>query len=360
MTTSSNPLLLSQLHQLAYRCLPETSRDNYLLCASKFLKDLSQPAMWLQCFTDNMEFPEITAMLKWMYNKIQQNRTLLLPAPTPHSNFLMPLKRKMISPSVPSMSTNPPNLIWSFLDQRFSPNISGGMPLHLVKKLRVTSSELRCKSCLTVNGIVEDVQEGHVVCTRCGMIQHSRAVMETAITNAQFHTGLSPDVVHRYSRWIYLRSIIQATLGETQVELLQEHRLLLLQFGENTGECGPKAIKRGIRHHKLPYRLMRHATTIATQLWPKTTRHLPSVGQSEMALLCRRFREYENVWDSERSERCKRGRKSFMNYRELWVQLTKDCHCTRLQSLFEPMKNPTLSLNQRSMILNIRELIQDE
>lgn len=256
--------------------------------------------------------------------------------------------------------SNPEKNIYYVFNKLLVENQNNGeLPISLKRQKLGCLNERQCKSCLTVNEIVEDVQEGHAVCIQCGMIQHS-GVMETAITDARYHQGLSRDVVHRYSRWIYLRSIIQATLGETQIELSVEHQQILRSHANQTGEFSPSCVKKGIRLNRLPYRLMRHATTIAWQLFPKEQSRpcLPSVGQNELGKICRRFREYERVWGNEVSENLKGARKSFMNYRVLWKQITIDLDMPHLLCFFGPMKNKTLNTKQEQLVLSVRGLIK--
>lgn len=252
-------------------------------------------------------------------------------------------------------SPPPPRKILRRFDAQQIMNVLYGEKLQIWRGLTPALNQLPCKNCLTNKDIIEDVQEGHVVCTQCGMIQRS-GVMETALTNAQFHTGLSRDVVHHYSRWTYLRSIIQANLGETQIEISEEHKQLFLDHGKEIDEFSVTTVKSAIKKHKLPYRLVRHSVTIATQLWPKSTRHLLSVGQSELAKIARRFREYESVWDSDRSANCKLGRRFFLNYRLLWSEIVKEKNYPHLD-FFKPLKNNKLHVKQLAMVKSVRDLI---
>lgn len=331
---------LNLLHALALQVLPNDSKMSYLLLSANFLKTPENWQAWYKTFLRHQEFPQLHVLLQRLL--LLPNRPLLTFSP---SSMIFPRPR---SPSPLTMMS-----IVSEKQQR-------GKRKHTEtrnewKRQRIGIPAPRCKSCMTENEIVEDVQEGHVVCTRCGMIQSS-VVMETALTNAQFHTGLSRDVVHHYSRWIYLRSIIQATLGETTIELCDGHLQLLKEFAANV-EPSVEAVKEAIRVHKLPYSMMRHATTIASQLWPGKIRDVASVGQSEMARICRRFRQYEMVWDSQRSAEAKQGRKFFMNYRLLWAEMTREMHLDHLSTMFQPLKNGKLQVRQLHLIQRIRTLI---
>lgn len=370
----TNPLL--HVHQLCLQILPCHLKTNYLLSVTSFLKTPDQLEPWIQEFWNHPEFPQIQVLLKKLYlqmkQKVSTQQTPLSLTYSSSSTKRICIKRKReggeveeiemenVTTSTKALYFNPNLKILNVFEKLFGENQHNGkVPMSLKRQKLGCLNERQCKSCMTVNEIVEDVQEGHAVCIRCGTIQHT-GVMETALTDARFHQGLSRDVVHRYSRWIYLRSIIQATLGETQIELTVEHREILTLHANQTGDFSPSCVKKGIRQNRLPYRLMRHATTIAWQLFPRQQQSqpaLPEVGQSELARICRRFREYERIWDDGISANLRGKRKSFMSYRILWQRIIADLEMPHLNCFFGPMKNKTLHSKQERLVLAVRDLI---
>lgn len=231
-----------------------------------------------------------------------------------------------------------------FLAKKFSPQAA--LPQRV--------QQCRCGS----SDIIEDVNEGHVVCTQCGTIQPS-LVTESAFTDVKVMSGtVSKYVVHRYSRWTYLRSIILAEMGETQLQIEEIHLQVIQNYAKETNSCSVNSVKGAIRKRHLPYRLMRHAPTIALRLWKgqAQVRNL-SISQSELERLCLRFREFENVWDSARSVALRNGRKSFPSYRKLFRSLAEDCDFPHLTDFFPGMKREKTDKQQADLIQNIKALI---
>jgi hypothetical protein len=357
---------LERLHVLALKVCPIASQMSYLLFAMPFLQRPDQWQPYWNLFRNHPDFPEISSMLQASIVVLKNQLQAQENKPCLTSSDCSPKKRKrttleMIQPQklLTMESTTSASPLRRMLEQLESPPMwSGSAGLRPIPgSARI---ERKCKNCMTTQFIIEDVQEGHAVCTQCGIIQSS-VVMETALTNAQYHPGLSRDVVHRYSRWIYLRSIIQATLGETNVEMTVEQQSILRHHADEHGEYTPNSVRTAIRLHKLPYRLRRHAVTITSQLWPRqqpASPNLMSVGQSELVILCRRFREYEDAWDSARSVAFKGERKFFLNYRVLWRRIVLECDFPHLEKFFEPMKNVKLQKKAEQLVESIATLIQ--
>src|SRR5204863_5092846 len=154
-TTSKIPLSMTQL---LTPILSEPEMIDFYLHASEFLRSEN----WEDCY---QYFRARANQFPTIYQALEKVKPALVHQP--------PLKRR-----------------------RGSPNQSNPLPpLPKCKNIRCNSPDT-----------IEDVTEGCVVCVACGMIQ-STSVMETAVTNAQFHEGVSRFAVHRYSRWIYLHSM---------------------------------------------------------------------------------------------------------------------------------------------------------
>lgn len=218
--------------------------------------------------------------------------------------------------------------------------------------IRTPSVEMICKrpGCNSTE-IIEDVNEGSVVCIQCGMIQ-SMSVFESADTNAIYHEGVSRTVVHRYSRIVYLRAILLGLQGETRVDLdLEEWITLQLYFQQEDTQSAPKnaaLVKKAIRHLKLPYRLMRHAHTLAWQLWKIS---LPNLDVQETRDVFRQFRVFENAWDREPlGSSIRKGRKKFPSYSVVWNYCCLELKYVHLVDLLPPLHNPKLRDSQMTLI----------
>jgi hypothetical protein len=361
-------MLMPKLNEIALRLVNPSRLLTYLSLSKSSLpltrnNDMQNALLWLQNFHQNPLFPE----LHHLVIRVLTTFPAKLPSPMPSSsNYYLRSKNK----ESPKRSLENEMIFLSMTEKRWTTSTTTASPSSSKRRrgsaLRAENvppslkpfwmQEAPCKNCGTENSIIEDVQEGHVVCTQCGIIQHS-GILETALTNAQYHGGISRTVVHHYSRWIYLHSIIQATTGSTTVEIEPKDLNLIRQFSQERGECTPKSVQLAIRKLKLPKRLMRHATTLAHQLWPQKYRKVVEVGSSERAVVCRRFREYENAWQSARSAKFREKRKSFVNYRLLWERLIEDLALGHLSLFPEGMKNKTLDKNQRTMILELKTFI---
>jgi len=198
------------------------------------------------------------------------------------------------------------------------------------------------------------VTEGCVVCIQCGMIQ-SGSITEDAFTGAVVcHNGVSPYVVHRYSRWVYMKSILQSAQGLTAVEVDPLHRTQIQEFCKQKDSLDATGVKMAIRILKLPYRLMRHAVTIACELWPDLHKHTVVISDREMHALCRSFRGYENAWDRSGSDVCRANRRAFLNYRQLFREMCKDLGYTHLLDVFRPMRTKKLVGRQNVLISAIK------
>jgi len=213
-----------------------------------------------------------------------------------------------------------------------------------------------CPSCGPSAIVIEDVHAGHVVCTACGIVTHT-LVTESALTHAQYHTGVSRTVGHRYTRVSYLVSIVKSVTGETQPCIEDEHKKQIRSYCE--GLCMPNAsgVKRAIRSLGLSQGLNRHATSLACELWRENNKALPIVRQSDIARMIRLWLAYENAWDRSSSGSFKKGRKKFVNARTLFRKIAEDEHLESLKGIFPPLKHSRTRTEQEQMIDRLKEMI---
>lgn len=234
-----------------------------------------------------------------------------------------------------------------------------------IKRLRVNRSVVQStmvyqcpnENCRSLD-VIEDVEQGHVVCTQCGIILNGW-VIDNAITCAPFPPeGSSKIVVHRYSRLTYLHSIIQSVQGATNCEVDPLDLQIIVDHCVANQSFSPLEIKNSIRLFKLPYRLMRHATSIAGTLWPRENLFVPQIGRSELTLMIRRFREFENAWDSPRSGTFKGSRKYFFNYRILWEYIANEQGLEHIADIFPPRSKKKEKDRVRQSQLKLIECIK--
>lgn len=204
--------------------------------------------------------------------------------------------------------------------------------------------------------IIEDVNEGSVVCIQCGLIQCTSVFGgPIAGTDVYYHGGVSRTVVHRYSRIVYLRSILSSLQGETHVDLSLGEWIMLQQFfhtGENQSlpKEGP-SVKKAIRSLKLPYRLMRHAYTIAWQLWKIK---LPNPSGQEIRDIFQLFRAFENAWDrAPLASSVRNGRRKFPAYAVVWKHCCLQLEYDHLVDLLPPLRNRKLESKQMKILCQL-------
>lgn len=199
--------------------------------------------------------------------------------------------------------------------------------------------------------IIEDASVGSVVCIQCGMIQCT-SVFEGAGIDAYFHGGVSRTVVHRYSRIVYLRAILLSLLGETRVDLDLGEWIILRQYFQReenlTHNKDASSVKRAIRSLKLPYRLMRHAYTIAWQLWKIP---LPVPSGQEIRDVFRLFRVFESAWDrAPLAGSIRKGRKKFPAYAVVWKHCCRQLEYDWLEDLLPPLRSKKLEREQMEIL----------
>jgi hypothetical protein len=199
--------------------------------------------------------------------------------------------------------------------------------------------------------IMEDVNEGFVVCTQCGMIQ-VMYVFEGAHTDAPYHGGVSPIAVHRYSRIVYLRGILKSLRGETTITYEEGEWEMIRSFFQKEGNTNlphnSSSVCIAIKVLNMPVRLLHHATSIAWQLWQT---HPPLPKEDEIRDVLRVFRALENVWDKEPlAGPIRRGRKKFLSYPLTWRWICSELGYSDLQNLMPGLSSQKLVARQEKIL----------
>lgn len=197
--------------------------------------------------------------------------------------------------------------------------------------------------------VIEDVSSGSVVCIQCGLIQ-ATSVFETALTNAQYHEGVSRIAVRRYSRVVYLRSVLRSMCGETLLVFppgSEQSLRSYFQNDENRQKMSAADVKSAIKKLKLPRRLIFHAQRIAFLLF-KTD--CPNPSEQEIRDVCARFHGLENAWDRlPLASSLRKGRKKFLSLPVVWEALCSQLKLPHLASLIPPAKN--LKLRKKQLLI---------
>ena len=215
-----------------------------------------------------------------------------------------------------------------------------------------------CRSCAS-REVVEDVNEGSVVCIQCGMIQGMH-VGEDAVTDAKFHEGVSRIVVHRYSRMAYLRWILLSHFGETTLKMDTAQEEAIRQFCRGIPRVFPKHVQVAVRQLRLPRRFMRHAPAICQRLFPESRHNPVHPSADELDAIFRRFREYENVWENAGSAKFKQGKRSFPGQRIVWRFLCLELGFYHLSSMFEFPCGVRAARSQWAMLLYLQKKLSSQ
>lgn len=208
---------------------------------------------------------------------------------------------------------------------------------------------------------IEDANGGSVVCFQCGLIQ-ATSIFEPATTDALHHDGVGRVVVHRYSRIVHWAANMKSLQGETGVTLTEEQWAILrayLKDEESHIGTGVFAVREALRRKIIPYRFLRHATTIAWLVWSDQAKP-PVIKSDEFRCILRRLREYESVWDSEISGKTLYKRKNFPTFRFMFPFVTSDLGLDHLCALVQP-HTVKRSLKKMNWVVGVmRILIQNK
>lgn len=173
---------------------------------------------------------------------------------------------------------------------------------------------IECKS----EEIVEDHEEGRVVCTACGMIQVTRllGIASTNMTYEQLKNGPCTKI-HYYSRVVYFRSLLMGMQALTSPQISKEelHDLRVACAGISNPDVD--AVAKQIRRLGLASRFHRHRYTITRMLFPSyTPLHISAVDFFDILKYFTRIEfHYIHMKD------CMNGRQSFFSYPYIFYQI---------------------------------------
>lgn len=131
-----------------------------------------------------------------------------------------------------------------------------------VKRTRGAPSRLllyepvKCVECQSME-VIEDVKQGQIVCTDCGLIQSMCILVPTYYDQERS----TPIKVHRYSRIVYFKSVLNSLRGETKPQMTKPEIDLLLKH--LTTPITPDSVSVALKACGL-VKLRRHRTSIAS------------------------------------------------------------------------------------------------
>lgn len=223
---------------------------------------------------------------------------------------------------IPENKTNPKRL-------KMSPNVIFHEPLP------------KCIECLSEK-VIEDVQQGQIVCVSCGLIQ-SRVVS----TEAHAHCSMdalknrSRVYIHRYSRISYFWTVTRLMQGETS-PVISDADLSLLRVGIDGNVTAAKVNQR-LRELGLAKKYRRHRWSLSRMLGGE----VEFVWKPDVVLkMLKMFRRVEYYWRFCKKHLSITG-KTFFSYPTLIFNFLQYLGESPPECLL--LKNPTLRTKQENM-----------
>lgn len=184
----------------------------------------------------------------------------------------------------------------------------------------LSGPERKCLGCPAERSMIDDVQQGCVVCTACGLIQDICA-LDTGSAHMSMNTLMTATrhVVHRYSRVVYFRGLVMSFQGETNPmipkQVLDDMRLTF--DGKN---CTPTLVRQLIKMNKWPARYLYHVEYLTS--WASRGKYKPPYFDQDILMkMYGVFRRLEFAWDKNVKKRTTRS--VFPGYKFIFYQL---CH----------------------------------
>jgi hypothetical protein len=178
-----------------------------------------------------------------------------------------------------------------------------------------------CRSCGS-GDTVEDIREGSVVCTVCGLIQQTQilGVGDANMSYEQLKNG-NRKKVHQYSRVVYFRSFLMGLQGKTRPIITPQEleSLRATCAGESSlHEVDEVCVVKALKKLKLSIKFRRHRYSIACMLNPHYK--VVHIDASVFFLMLKLFRVVECHW--QHGMKRKLGeRKVFFSYPYVYYQL---------------------------------------
>lgn len=194
--------------------------------------------------------------------------------------------------------------------QRMSPNALRWQPLP------------NCKECQSPD-VIEDVAEGSVVCTACGIIQSMQLLgTDPAFMSVDMLKNAYRHVVHRYSRVVYFRSLLLGLQGKTVPSISIEELASLRRTIVGEGSAiHPSVVWTALKKLGLGTKYRRHLEALAVKLSGGLYSPV-EIEVDQFFELLTLFRRVECEWDHGVKQTIP-TRRVFLSYPYIYYQL---CH----------------------------------
>jgi len=175
-----------------------------------------------------------------------------------------------------------------------------------------------CRSCKS-RDVVDDMKEGSVVCTACGLVQvhQNLGISDANMSFEQLKSG-SRKKVHLYSRVVYFRSFLLGLQGKTRPMMSTEELGVLRVTCAGESRIDEAVVSKALKRHKLAAKFRRHRFSIACMLNPNYTPI--SLGGPLFFEFLRLFRVVECFWQHGMKSKLNE-RRVFFSYPYVFYQL---------------------------------------
>jgi hypothetical protein len=233
--------------------------------------------------------------------------------------------------------------------KNFAPHLLITEPTQKPKKIRCSPTVrvfcplppcIECKS----DEVINDVREGSVVCTACGLVQSIQGSVGenngTATMSVDQMMNGSRYIVHRYSRVVYFRSFLLGIQGQTCPEVDANHLLMMRVLCAGYSVVDPSVVNKILRQLKIAKRYRRHRVSLALKLSNGKYKPQQIPGALFMDFLTH-FRKIEYMWDHGGKSNMKE-RKVFLSYPYIFYQLCVHMDCMHLTGKHHLLKSTVL------------------
>ena len=181
-----------------------------------------------------------------------------------------------------------------------------------------------CKECES-DEVINDVREGSVVCTACGLVQSIQGsvgenVGAATMSVEQMMSG-NQYIVHRYSRVVYFRAFLLGIQGQTSPVISAENLQAMRSLSSELEVIDAKSVIKILRQLKLAKKYRRHRESIAVTLSGGAYKPV-QIPSGVFLESMRMFLHVENQWNHG-GKRQMPGRMVFMSYPYVFYQI---CH----------------------------------
>jgi Zn-finger protein len=182
-----------------------------------------------------------------------------------------------------------------------------------------------CKRCQKSEDIIDDIREGRVVCTACGLVQIRQSLGTGVVnmSNEQLTSGNNKKV-HLYSRVVYFRSFVTGLMGNTRPNISPKDLESLRATCAGQGPIDELVVVAALKKLGLSVKYRRHKYSLASML-NKDFKAVNIPGAVFFELL-RLFRVIECHW-MHGMKRKLRERRVFFSYPYVFYQLCYHLGC---------------------------------